>query len=115
MPYRRPRPGQFIFDVCDALDWICPYLIGTDLQVLQWWTEAFVTAITQSIRKMPYGIRCLARETLLLLRVCPTILSPRFRKIHHLLQDRFPDATEQEYAACIGRLVYYRLINPAIV
>ncbi|KAK2466197.1 hypothetical protein APHAL10511_001839 [Amanita phalloides] len=67
------------------------------LQVLQWWTEAFVTAITQSTRKIPYAVRCLARETLL------------------LLQERFPGATQQAYAACIGRLVYYRLINPAIV
>jgi len=67
------------------------------LQVLQWWTEAFVTAIKQSTRKMPYGMRYLARETL-----------------YHL-RERFPDAPEEAYAACIGRLVYYRYINPAIM
>lgn len=67
------------------------------LQVLQWWTEAFLTAITQSTRKMPYNMRFLARETRL------------------LLLERFPDATEHAYAACIGRLIYYRLINPVIV
>ncbi|KAF8076365.1 ras GTPase-activating protein [Lyophyllum atratum] len=67
------------------------------LQVLQWWTEAFVTAIKQSTRKMPYGMRFLARETLFHLR------------------ERFPDAPEEAYAACIGRLVYYRYINPAII
>ncbi|PFH52708.1 hypothetical protein AMATHDRAFT_139198 [Amanita thiersii Skay4041] len=67
------------------------------LQVLQWWTEAFVTTITQSTRRMPYGMRYLARETLRLLRI------------------QFPDASEQAYAACIGRLIYYRHINPAIV
>ncbi|KAF8639888.1 hypothetical protein AX17_001140 [Amanita inopinata Kibby_2008] len=67
------------------------------LQVLQWWTEAFVTAITQSTRKLPYSIRCLARETMLILR------------------EKYPDAQEQAYAACMGRLIYYRLINPAIV
>ena len=43
--------------------------LGTDLQILQWWTEVFVTAITQSTRKMPYGMRFLARETLLFVRV----------------------------------------------
>ncbi|EDR12846.1 uncharacterized protein LACBIDRAFT_183224 [Laccaria bicolor S238N-H82] len=67
------------------------------LQVLQWWTEAFVTAITQSTRKMPYGMRYLARETLLSLR------------------SKFPDASDEIYATCIGRLVYYRYINPAII
>ncbi len=64
---------------------------------------------------MPYGIRCLARETLLLLQVCPSTLRLRLSKFHRIIQGRFPDATEQTYAACIGRLVYYRLINPAIV
>ncbi|KNZ78048.1 Ras GTPase-activating-like protein rng2 [Termitomyces sp. J132] len=67
------------------------------LQVLQWWTEAFLNAITQSTKKMPYNMRYLARETL----------------VH--LRERFPDAPEEAYAACIGRLVYYRYLNPAIV
>ena len=31
------------------------------------------------------------------------------------LQNKFPDASEEAYAACIGRLVYYRYINPAIM
>ena len=35
-----------------------------DLQVLQWWTEEFVRAITSSLSKMPYGMRYMARETL---------------------------------------------------
>jgi hypothetical protein len=48
------------------------YLQSTDLQVLQWWTEAFVTAITQSTKKMPYGMRYLAHETLQNLRVRST-------------------------------------------
>lgn len=67
------------------------------LQALQWWTEAFVAAIKQSTKKMPYGMRYLARETL----------------VH--LRQRFPDAPEEIYAACISRLVYYRYINPAII
>ncbi|KAF8897516.1 ras GTPase-activating protein [Infundibulicybe gibba] len=67
------------------------------LQVLQWWTEAFVNAITQSTKKMPYCMRYLARETLI------------------SLQEKFPNAPEEAYATCIGRLVYYRYINPAII
>lgn len=31
------------------------------------------------------------------------------------LQDKFPNAPEEEYAACIGRLVFYRYLNPAIM
>ncbi|KAJ7283670.1 ras GTPase-activating protein [Mycena rebaudengoi] len=67
------------------------------LQALQKCTEGFIGALTQSAKKMPYSIRYLARETLISLR------------------ERFPDAPETLYAACIGRLVYYRYINPAIV
>ncbi|TFK43549.1 hypothetical protein BDQ12DRAFT_595944 [Crucibulum laeve] len=66
------------------------------LQLLQWWTEAFVTAIVKSTRKMPYGMRYLIRETLLALR------------------EKFPEASDEDYIACIGRLLYYRFINPII-
>ena len=68
-----------------------------DLQVLQWWSERFVTAIVNSTSKVPYGMRYLARETLAALR------------------EKFPDATQEEYASCLGRLIYYRSINPAIM
>ncbi|KAL0579549.1 iqgap-related protein [Marasmius crinis-equi] len=67
------------------------------LQVLRWWTDAFVTAIIDSTRKMPYSMRYLARETL------------------RSARERFPGASDEAYAACIGRIVYYRYINPAIV
>ncbi|KIP08317.1 hypothetical protein PHLGIDRAFT_69492 [Phlebiopsis gigantea 11061_1 CR5-6] len=67
------------------------------LQLLQWWTEHFVTALTQSTTKMPYGMRYIARETLL------------------SVKERFPGHPDELYAACIARLVYYRYINPAIM
>ncbi|CAK5275652.1 unnamed protein product [Mycena citricolor] len=67
------------------------------LRTLQDCTQWFITALTQSVKRMPYSIRYLARETLI------------------ALKERFPDATDTMYAACIGRLVYYRCINPAIV
>jgi Ras GTPase-activating-like protein IQGAP2/3 len=46
---------------------------------------------------MPYSVRFLARETLL------------------SLKEKFPGAPDEAYAACIGRLVYYRYLNPAIL
>ena len=69
----------------------------TDLQVLQWWSESFLKAIVNSTSKIPYGMRYLARETLAALR------------------EKFPDATPEEHASCLGRLIYYRSINPAIM
>ncbi|KAK7470669.1 iqgap-related protein [Stygiomarasmius scandens] len=67
------------------------------LQTLQAWGAVFMKVIMESTKKMPYGTRYLARETL------------------NALREKFPDAPEEAYAACIGRLVYYRYINPIIV
>lgn len=41
----------------------------SDLQLLQVWTDAFLQATIASTRRLPYGIRYLARETLLHLKV----------------------------------------------
>ena len=46
------------------------FLTPTDLQLLQALTKVFVNAIVTSTKKMPYGMRCIAREMLLELRVC---------------------------------------------
>lgn len=67
------------------------------LQILQWWTEAFVNAVIQSTKRMPYSMRYLTRETL----TC--------------LQGKFPEAPQELYGACIARLVFYRYINPALI
>ncbi|KAI0315982.1 hypothetical protein OF83DRAFT_1129415 [Amylostereum chailletii] len=67
------------------------------LQVLRWWTEIFITAITQSTKKIPFSLRYMARETLTALRA------------------KFPDTSDEVLATCLGRLVYYRYINPAII
>lgn len=56
-----------------------------------------MSAILQSAKRVPYGMRFIARETLASLR------------------ERFPDARDTAYAACIARLVYYRYLNPAII
>ncbi|KAG8822729.1 hypothetical protein FRC17_009483, partial [Serendipita sp. 399] len=67
------------------------------LQKLLAATKDFVGAITSSTRKVPYSLRYIARETLAALR------------------ERFPDQPEDDYAIAIGRLIYYRYINPAII
>ncbi|KAJ3515338.1 hypothetical protein NLJ89_g1823 [Agrocybe chaxingu] len=67
------------------------------LQVLQWWTEAFLNAIEQSTKKMSYSMRYLAREMLFALR------------------EKFPGVPEQSYGTCIGRLVFHRYINPVLL
>ncbi|KIK30671.1 hypothetical protein PISMIDRAFT_86433 [Pisolithus microcarpus 441] len=67
------------------------------LQKLQWWSEAFISAILQSAKKVPYGMRFIARETLASLR------------------EQFPSAPDTAYAACIARYFYYRYLNPAII
>ncbi|KII94770.1 hypothetical protein PLICRDRAFT_127987 [Plicaturopsis crispa FD-325 SS-3] len=94
VPSTKPKDLPF-YEALNDPDTRAQYI--RHLQVLQWWTEAFVTAITQSTKKMPYGIRYMARETL------------------NALREKFPDAPPEMYAACIGRLVYYRYINPAII
>lgn len=63
---------------------------------------------------MPYGIRYLARETLLALKVSPYVAQPG-EFPDNVLQAKYPDAPEEVYASCISRLVYYRYINPAIM
>ncbi|XP_006460082.1 hypothetical protein AGABI2DRAFT_202767 [Agaricus bisporus var. bisporus H97] len=67
------------------------------LQLVQWWSDAFVNAITASTKKMPFSMRYLARETLL------------------ALKEKFPNGSDEQYAACVGRLVYYRYISPIIM
>ena len=91
-------------------------ILFLDLQVLQWWTEAFLVAVTQSIKKMPYGIRFLAREMLHALQVRAFLCCNSTRSTKsYCAQSKFPKATEDTCATCIGRLVYYRYINPAIM
>ncbi|CAA7259744.1 unnamed protein product [Cyclocybe aegerita] len=67
------------------------------LQVIQWWTEAFMNAIEQSTKKMSYSMRYLAREMLVILR------------------EKFPGVSEELYGTCIGRLVFHRYINPVLL
>lgn len=58
-------------------------------------------------------MRFLARETLAALRVRLTYFCSRASST--FVQEKFPKAPEEVYASCIGRLIYYRSINPAIM
>ncbi|KAG8913135.1 hypothetical protein FRC00_002969, partial [Tulasnella sp. 408] len=55
------------------------------------------TAAAHAARKMPYGMRCIARELLLALRI------------------KFPNEPEEVHAIALGQIIYYRFLNPAIV
>ncbi len=48
-----------------------------DLQQLQVLTNVFVQAIIHSTRKIPYGMRSIARETLIALKASPITLTFR--------------------------------------
>jgi Ras GTPase-activating-like protein IQGAP2/3 len=66
-------PERSTLDVGEALEILSQPLTKQwcpDMQKLQWWSEAFMVAVIQSTRKMPYSMRFIARETLLSLRVC---------------------------------------------
>uniref|UniRef100_A0A8C2DYZ9 IQ motif containing GTPase activating protein 1 n=1 Tax=Cyprinus carpio TaxID=7962 RepID=A0A8C2DYZ9_CYPCA len=60
-------------------------------------TDKFLSAIIVSVDKIPYGMRFIAKT------------------LKDTLNERFPDATEDELLKIVGNLLYYRYMNPAIV
>uniref|UniRef100_A0A672LIY2 Ras GTPase-activating-like protein IQGAP1 n=1 Tax=Sinocyclocheilus grahami TaxID=75366 RepID=A0A672LIY2_SINGR len=60
-------------------------------------TDKFLSAIIVSVDKIPYGMRFIAKI------------------LKDTLNERFPDATEDELLKIVGNLLYYRYMNPAIV
>uniref|UniRef100_A0A8C1K1K1 IQ motif containing GTPase activating protein 1 n=1 Tax=Cyprinus carpio TaxID=7962 RepID=A0A8C1K1K1_CYPCA len=60
-------------------------------------TDKFLSAIIVSVDKIPYGMRFIAKM------------------LKDTLNERFPDATEDELLKIVGNLLYYRYMNPAIV
>ncbi|XP_063001981.1 ras GTPase-activating-like protein IQGAP3 [Elgaria multicarinata webbii] len=60
-------------------------------------TERFLSAITSSVDKIPYGMRYIAK----VLKVS--------------LTEKFPNAAEEEIDKIVGNLLYYRFMNPAVV
>jgi Ras GTPase-activating-like protein IQGAP2/3 len=75
-------------------------LFHQHLQQLQSCTDRFLEAIMASLKKMPYGIRYIARE------------------LNAELKKKFPPKSpeeEERIVKVIGNLLYYRYMNPAIV
>ncbi|XP_032416791.1 ras GTPase-activating-like protein IQGAP1 [Xiphophorus hellerii] len=60
-------------------------------------TDKFLSAITVSVDKIPYGMRFISKV------------------LKDTLQEKFPDSTEDELLKIVGNLLYYRYMNPAIV
>ncbi|NXL40305.1 IQGA3 protein, partial [Glaucidium brasilianum] len=60
-------------------------------------TDKFVSAITSSVDKIPYGMRYVAK----ILRTS--------------LAEKFPTASAEEINKIVGNLLYYRFMNPAVV
>ncbi|NXG38687.1 IQGA3 protein, partial [Dromaius novaehollandiae] len=60
-------------------------------------TDKFVSAITSSVDKIPYGMRYVAK-------ILKTSLA-----------EKFPEASEEEIYKIVGNLLYYRFMNPAVV
>jgi len=59
-------------------------------------TNQFMNAIISSLKKMPYGIRFIAKE------------------LREKLKAKFP-GQDEEINKVVGNLIYYRYMNPAIV
>lgn len=74
-----------------------------------------MNVITSSTRKMPYAMRCIARELLLALRVGPFARLASRSVSHNPVQVKFPSEPEEVHAVAIGQVIYYRFLNPAIV
>ncbi|KAF9365937.1 hypothetical protein BGX34_007437 [Mortierella sp. NVP85] len=67
------------------------------LQELRLRTETFLDAILESLPRMPYGIRFIAKE------------------VGNALRVKFPHETDDNIMKAVGNLIYYRYLNPAIV
>lgn len=93
-PSRRPLEVAFNDALADPM---ARTIFIRHLQSLRATTEAFLSAIVASTRKMPYGVRYIARE------------------VFRALQAKFPAEPEEALIKVVGHLVYYRYLNPAIV
>ncbi|KAK0533431.1 iqgap- protein [Tilletia horrida] len=94
MPSRRPLDVNFHEALADPT---ARLIFIRHLQALRGTTEAFLAAMIGSTKRMPYGIRYIARE------------------VFRALQAKFPNEPETALIKVVGHLVYYRYLNPAIV
>lgn len=72
-------------------------LIQQSIVRLEEVSDVFLTTIAQSLDKIPYGMRYMAKV------------------LKASLNERFPEAAEKDVLKIVGNLLYYRYINSAIV
>lgn len=72
-------------------------MIQQSIDKLQQVTDKFLTTILQSLDKIPYGMRYMAKV------------------LREALMTKFPEAPEKDVLKIVGNLLYYRYINSAIV
>lgn len=70
--------------------------LDANLKMVKMYTAKFLHLILKSIKKIPYGLRYLARV------------------LRNKLKSKFPMSTDREILKIIGNLIYYRFINSAI-
>ncbi|KAJ8354659.1 hypothetical protein SKAU_G00222260 [Synaphobranchus kaupii] len=71
--------------------------LGVAITNLKALTDRVLNAITTNIHKLPYGMRYTAKV------------------LREALQEKFPQASEDELYKIVGNLLYYRYMNPAVV
>ncbi|XP_078479638.1 ras GTPase-activating-like protein IQGAP1 isoform X1 [Lampetra planeri] len=71
--------------------------LEASLQSLRTATDKVLSSIIAALDKIPYGMRFIAKV------------------LKNSLQEKFPDATEDDLLKIVGNLLYYRYMNPAIV
>ncbi|XP_005521755.1 PREDICTED: ras GTPase-activating-like protein IQGAP1 [Pseudopodoces humilis] len=71
--------------------------LDTSIRNMRTVTDKFLSAITSSVDKIPYGMRFIAKV------------------LKDSLHEKFPDAGEDELLKIVGNILYYRYMNPAIV
>ncbi|KAK3096452.1 hypothetical protein FSP39_000292 [Pinctada imbricata] len=72
-------------------------ILEESIQQLTRVTDKFLTTILQSLDKIPYGMRYMAKV------------------LKAALEQKFPEAPEKDVLKIVGNLLYYRYINSAIV
>ncbi|KAG5856507.1 hypothetical protein ANANG_G00008680 [Anguilla anguilla] len=71
--------------------------LGVAISNLKTMTDRVLNAITTNVHKLPYGMRYTAKV------------------LREALQEKFPQASQDELYKIVGNLLYYRYMNPAVV
>lgn len=93
------RPSGYPYDVSNLKALEYPEVkrqFDENLKTLKFYTAKFLNLILKSIKKIPYGLRYVAKV------------------LRSKLKSKFPQSTDREILKIVGNLVYYRFINSAV-